>query len=49
MQLPDAILSPILKNEKKIILSQKKSFFMFWENGTLTFQEMELLSPTSKK
>ena len=47
MQLPGALLSPILKKKKKefnlkkfIIFSQKKkAFLIFWE--------MELLSPTS--
>ena len=52
MQLPEPLLNPSLKNKestlkKLLIFSQKKAFLIFWENGTLIFQEMQLLSPSS--
>ena len=54
MQLPGALLSPILKKKKKefnlkkfIIFSQKKKLFLYFDKITLIFWEMELLSPTS--
>ena len=52
MRLPGLLLSPTLKNKKKITLKNflyllKKAFFIFQENGTLILQEMELLSPSS--
>ena len=53
MQLPGALLSPILKKKKEfnlkkfIIFSQKKKLFLYFDKITLIFWEMELLSPTS--
>ena len=54
MQLPGALLSPILKKKKRIqfekiyyIFTKKKKLFLYFDKITLIFWEMELLSPTS--
>ena len=53
MQLPGALLSPILKKKKNSIWKnllyflKKKKLFLYFDKITLIFWEMELLSPTS--